>query len=172
RSPPRARARARAPPARAGRTRALRRRAGRFATGRGSTRGRARSGTARRRPARGRGAAAPSPWRGPSPLHRSPRPSSDPVPQDSDPLDLQLDLVARPEPALVAVLEDAAGADGAGADHVARPQLGVPRRVGDDRLPRVVHVAEVAAGALLAVHPRDHLEAQVAELVGGDDEWA
>src|SRR5215213_265633 len=95
---------------------------------------------------------------------------SDPVPQDADPFDLQLDLVAALEPTLVAMLEDAAGADGARAEHVARPQLRVLRSVGEDRLPRVIHVAEVPARALLAVHARDHLQPQVAELVGCDDD--
>src|SRR6476660_8848635 len=94
----------------------------------------------------------------------------DPVLQDADPLDLELDVVAGPEPALVAVLEDAAGADGAGAKDVARAQLGVAARVRDDCLPRVVHVAEISAGALRAVHAGDHLQAQVAELIRGDDD--
>src|SRR5262249_13142989 len=97
-------------------------------------------------------------------------PSADPVAQDADALDLQLDLVAGLEPALVAVLEDAAGADRARADHVARPQRGVAPRVLDDRLPRVVHVTEVPPRALLAVNSRDHLQAQVAERVGRDDD--
>src|SRR5947199_298533 len=58
----------------------------------------------------------------------------DAVAKDADALDLELDLVARPEPALVAVLEDAAGADGARAEDVARPELRVARGVGDDRV--------------------------------------
>ena len=56
----------------------------------------------------------------------------DPVPQHTDPLDLELDLVARLEPAPVAVLQDAAGPDGAGAEDVAGPELGVPARLLDD----------------------------------------
>src|SRR5881392_2350185 len=94
------------------------------------------------------------------------------VAQHADSLHLELDHVARLQPALVAVLEDAAGPDRARAEYVARPQLGVAPRVRDDRLPRVVHVAEVAARALLAVDARDHFQAQVAELVGSDEQWA
>ena len=59
-------------------------------------------------------------------------------------------------------------ADRARAEHVARPQCGVAPRVRDDRLPRVVHVTEVPARALLAVHARDHLQPQVVELVRCD----
>src|SRR3954449_8380557 len=92
------------------------------------------------------------------------------VAQDADPFDLELHLVAGSQPALIAVLEDAAGADAARADDVARPKLGVARRALDDLVPRPVHVAEVAPGALLAVHPRDHLQAKVAELVRGDED--
>src|SRR5712691_4267138 len=76
----------------------------------------------------------------------------DGVPEHAEALDLELDHVAWPEPAAVAVLEDAAGADGARAEDVARGQLGVARGVRHDRLPRVVHVAEVAPRALLPVH--------------------
>ena len=36
------------------------------------------------------------------------------------------------------------------------PQVSVPCRVRDDRVPRVVHVGEVPARAFLAVHARDH----------------
>src|SRR5439155_13544244 len=96
----------------------------------------------------------------------------DAVAKDADALDLELDLVARLEPALVAVLEDAAGADGARAEDVARPELRVARGVGDDRVPGVVHVAGVPARALLPVHARDHLQAEVAELVRRDDDRA
>src|SRR5215210_7546627 len=95
---------------------------------------------------------------------------SDPVTEHADALDLQLDLVPGPEPALVAVLEDASGSDRAGAEDVSRPQLCVAPRVGDDRLPGVVHVAEIAAGALLAVHAGDHLQAQLPQLVRRDDD--
>src|SRR5205085_5834643 len=166
----RAPARGRTPLARAPRTRAPRRRAGRSASARGSSPDRGRSGTARRPPPHGRGASAPGPWQDPSPLRRSPRPSSDSVPQDADSLALELDLVAGPEPALVAVLEDAAGSDRAGADHVSGPQLRVSGRMGEDGLPRPVHVAEVSTRALPAVYARDHLQAQVAQLVRADDD--
>src|SRR4051812_10657324 len=94
------------------------------------------------------------------------------VAQHADPLDLELDHVARLQPALVAVLEDAARPDRARAEDVAGPQLRVARRVRDDRVPRVVHVAEVAARELLAIHARDHLQPQVAELVRGDEQRA
>ena len=90
--------------------------------------------------------------------HRSPRPPARPR--------------RRGKPALVAVLEDAARADGARAEDVAGPQLGVARGVRHDRLPRVVHGAEVAAGTLFPVHARDHLEPEVAQLVRGDDDRA
>src|SRR5205823_8567296 len=43
----------------------------------------------------------------------------DAVPQDPDPIDLELDVIAPLQPAGAAVLEDAAGADGARAEHIA-----------------------------------------------------
>src|SRR5687768_9286102 len=55
----------------------------------------------------------------------------DTVPQDPDALDLQLDLVARLEPAAVAVLEDAARPDRARAEDVAGDEPRVASRVGD-----------------------------------------
>ena len=61
-------------------------------------------------------------------------PRADGVPQHADPLDLELDLVARLEPAPVAVLQDGAGPDGAGAEDVAGPELGVPARLLDDAI--------------------------------------
>src|SRR5207248_7483820 len=64
----------------------------------------------------------------------------------------------------------AAGADGARADHLAGEKPRVPGGLRDDRVPGVVHVAEIAARALLPVDPRDHLEAEIAELVGRDDD--
>src|SRR5919201_2071975 len=92
------------------------------------------------------------------------------VPEHADSLDLELDDVARLEPTSAAELEDAAGADGARPDHVAREEARVERGAADDGVPRVVHVAEIAAGELLAVHARDHLELQVAEVVRRDDD--
>src|SRR5581483_1516561 len=80
--------------------------------------------------------------------------------------------VAGPEPAAVAVLEDGAAADGSRADDVAGQQSSVPRRLREDRLPRVVNVPEVATRPLLAVHACDHLDAEVAEVVGRDDDGA
>ena len=55
--------------------------------------------------------------------------SSDRIPQDADPLDLQLDDVAGLEPAAVAVLEDAARADRPRAQDVTLEQPRVPRGV-------------------------------------------
>src|SRR4051794_35344545 len=73
----------------------------------------------------------------------SPR-SSDDVAQNADALDLELDHVAALQPPSVAELEDAASADGAGAQHVPGQQLRVARSVRDDRVPRVVQVVELA----------------------------
>src|SRR5690349_14659707 len=70
------------------------------------------------------------------------------------------------------MLEDAARADRAGADHVAWDELRVLRGPVEDRLPGVVHVAEVASRALFAVDAGNHLEAQVAELVRRHDHRA
>src|SRR5687768_10812978 len=60
-----------------------------------------------------RGLAAPSGGAGPR---------SDRVAEHADPVDLELDDVARLEPASVPMFEDAARPDRAGADHVARPE--------------------------------------------------
>src|SRR6185312_2816807 len=93
---------------------------------------------------------------------------ADAVPQDSDPLDLELDLVSWPKPAPVAVLEDAARPDGARPEDVAGHEARALGRVGDELLEGPVDVAEVSARALLAVDPGGHLEAKVAELVRSD----
>src|SRR3989442_1683653 len=69
----------------------------------------------------------------------------------------------------VAELEDAAGADGARAEHVAGAEVRVARGLRHELVPGVVHVGEPPARALLAVHAGDHL---VAELVGGDEHRA
>src|SRR5436309_1960335 len=82
--------------------------------------------------------------------------SSDPVPEHADALDLELDHVPALQPATVAVFENAAGADGPRAEHVAGSEVRVARSLRDDRLPRVVHVGELAARPLLAVHARNH----------------
>jgi hypothetical protein len=71
----------------------------------------------------------------------------DPVPQHADTLDLQFDRVARAQPPVVAVFEDAAGADRPGSDDVSRPEPGVLARPRDDRIPGVVQVRQ-ANGAL------------------------
>src|SRR5438132_4679057 len=100
--------------------------------------------------------------------YRRPGPSRarpDGVPQDADAFDLELDHVAGLQPAPVAQLEDAAGADGARAEDVAWKQSGVARRVVADRLPGMVHVGERAARALLSVDARDHLARAAVELV-------
>src|SRR5438552_3902970 len=98
--------------------------------------------------------------------------SDDSVPQHADSLHLELDDVAALQPATVSMLEDAARADGARAEHVARAQLRVPRGMGDNRLPAVVHVRQVSAGPFLAVHARDHHAARPGELVRCDDDRA
>src|SRR5919201_1996035 len=98
--------------------------------------------------------------------------SDDVIPERSDPLDLELDDVARLEPAPVAVLEDAAASDGARAEDVTGQQPRMARGVAHDRLPRVVHVDEVAARSFLAVDARDHRPAPSVELVGRDDDRA
>src|ERR1700752_1455222 len=97
-------------------------------------------------------------------------PRADRVPQGADPLDLQLDHVARLQPPAVTELQDAARADSPRAEHVAGVELGVPGRLLDDRLPGVGHVAELAARALLAVHPRDPRPGRAVELVRRDDD--
>src|SRR2546423_7243175 len=97
---------------------------------------------------------------------------TDEVSERADPLDLELDDVTGPEPPAVAELQDAARADRSGAEDVSRKEAGVARGVGDDCVPGVVHVAELAARALLTVHARDHRGAGAVELVGRDDERA
>src|SRR2546425_3467271 len=92
--------------------------------------------------------------------------SSDTVAQHPDALDLELDDVASLQPASVAMLEDAAGPDGAGSKDVAGPEVRVPRGVSDDGVPGVKHVGEVPARPLLAVHAGDHRAARSVELVG------
>src|SRR5580765_8927696 len=91
--------------------------------------------------------------------------SSDTVAQDADALNLELDDIPGLQPAAVAVLEDAARPDGPGAENVPGPEVGVPCRVRHDRVPRVVHVGQIAARALLTVHTRDHRPARAVELV-------
>src|SRR5919199_4169893 len=115
---------------------------------------------------------APSGPRGEPLATAESRARADPVPEHADLLHLELDDVARLEPAAVAELEDAAGADGSRAEHVAGEQAGVARGVGDDRLPGVVHVAELAARALLPVHACGHRGARAVELVRGDHDGA
>src|SRR5438874_13372425 len=94
----------------------------------------------------------------------------DAVAQRADAFDLELDHVPGLEPAAVSVLEDAACADGSRAQHVARSELRVARGVREDRVPRVVHVGELAARSLLAVDAGKHRSAPPVELVGRDDD--
>src|SRR5512132_199769 len=96
----------------------------------------------------------------------------DPVPQHAHPLDLELDDVAGLKPPAVAVLQDAAGADRPRPEDVPGQERGVAGRVGDHRLPRVVHVGEVAARALLTVDAGDHRRAGAVELVRRNDDRA
>src|SRR6478752_8281504 len=96
----------------------------------------------------------------------------DGVPQHADSRHLQLDHVARLQPAPVAELEDAARPDRPRSEHVAGQQPRVPRRVLDDPLPGEVQVRELAAGALLTVHARDHHGTGAVELVGRDHDRA
>src|SRR5439155_7787271 len=76
------------------------------------------------------------------------------------------------EPTAIAELEDAARPDRSRAEHVAGEQPRVPRRLLDDPRPGELHVAELAARALLAVHARDHRPGRAVELVRGDDDRA
>src|SRR3954468_15159220 len=99
-------------------------------------------------------------------------PSSDTVAQDADALDLQLDDIARLQPAAVAMLEDAAGPDCPGAENVSRTEVGVPCRVRHDGVPRVMHGRQIPARALLTVHARDHRPARAVELVRGHEHRA
>src|SRR5712691_3056626 len=91
--------------------------------------------------------------------------SSDDIPQHADPLHLQLDDVARLEPAPVSELQDATRADGARAEDVAWQEARVQRGMRDDPLPGEVHVAELPARAFLPVHARDHHSARAVEFV-------
>src|SRR5581483_4847553 len=57
-----------------------------------------------------------------------------------------------------------------GADHVARREHRVARRLREQRIPLVEHRREIAARALLAVDTRDHLAARAVELVRRDED--
>src|SRR5579884_3965333 len=94
-----------------------------------------------------------------------------PVAQHPDPLDLELDLVAWLKPAAVAMLEDAATADGAGADHVPGDQTGGVAGGGlEQLLPGEVHAAGARVGAHLAVDARDRAHVEVTGQLAGRDE--
>src|SRR5712691_7893404 len=94
------------------------------------------------------------------------------VPEHADPLDFELDDVAGLEPAPVSVLEYAARTDRPRTDHVARQEPRVARSLFDERPPRMVHVAQIPPRPLLAVDAGHHLEPQVAQLAGCDDDGA
>src|SRR5437763_708726 len=81
----------------------------------------------------------------PAPERESSLPRPDGVAEHADALDLELDHVAGLQPAAVAELEDAAGADRARAEDVAGEQPCVAGSVVADRLPGVVHVGDGAA---------------------------
>src|SRR3954470_5234619 len=96
--------------------------------------------------------------------------STDGIPQNADPFDFELDDVARLQPAPITELEDATRPHRARAEHVAGQKPRVACGVRDDRLPRVVHVGELAAGPFFAVHARDHRGAAAVELVRRDED--
>src|SRR4029450_12985872 len=93
---------------------------------------------------------------------------SDPVPEHTDLLDLQLHLVARTKPAPVSVLEDAARPDGARPEDVAGQAPRARGCVRGELLEGPVDVAEVASRSLLSVHTGCHLESKVTELLRAD----
>src|SRR5215218_1778163 len=95
---------------------------------------------------------------------------ADGVPEHTDALHFELDDIARQEPPAVAVFEDAAGAHGPGAEDLAWTELRVERGLRDQLVPGVVHVAELAARALLAVDARDHPPARAVELLRRHDD--
>src|SRR5437588_7105897 len=87
----------------------------------------------------------------------------DPITQDADPFDLELHVVPRLQPPLIAVLEDASPAHRPRADHVAGDQTGrVACRRLEQLLPGEVHPAGTRIGAELAVDPRDRAHVEVA----------
>jgi hypothetical protein len=95
---------------------------------------------------------------------------ADDVAQDADALHLELDDVARLDPAVE--LQAAAAPDGAASEHVARQHRLLLREVGDDLGERVEHRAEAALGPRLAVHARGHPGRREVELVRRDEAWA
>src|ERR1700726_4160779 len=92
----------------------------------------------------------------------------DPVSQDPDAGDLEFHGIAGHQPPAVVVLQDAAGAHRARADHVARSKLGVPRRLGQYVRPGVVQVGQIPPGPFLAIDPGRHHRRRAVELVHGD----
>src|SRR3954452_5408830 len=80
--------------------------------------------------------------------------ASDPIAQDADALDLELDDVPFRQPA--AELETRAPGVLSRPDHLARAQRLGPRRVGDHVGERVVHVGGPVLAQHLAVSPHAH----------------
>src|SRR3954468_15918436 len=93
--------------------------------------------------------------------------SSDPIAQDADALDLELDDVPFRQPA--AELETRAPSRRSRPDHLARAQRLGARRVGDHVGERVVHVGGRVLAPHLAVDPHAHPCVARVELVGGHD---
>src|SRR5579863_3416924 len=96
------------------------------------------------------------------------------VSQYADAFDFEFEDVAAPEPGVDfgAQFEQAAGADGAGAEYVASAQAGVARGPGDHLWEAVIDVLEVAAREFFAVDTRQHghiiaLAGPAAGAVGG-----
>src|SRR5438067_4223297 len=93
-------------------------------------------------------------------------PSSDGVPQYTDAIDLELDDISRPEPAVE--LEARAARRRARSDHLTGIERLVLRGVGDHVGEAVVHRAGGALTPHLAVHAHRHPRVRGVELVGGD----
>src|SRR6266498_1249463 len=91
------------------------------------------------------------------------------VPQDADALDLELDHVSGPQPAVQ--LQARAARCGSGSEHVTRVERLGHRRVGDQVAEAVVHVRRRVLAPGLAVDAGCHPEVVCCELVGCDDAW-
>src|SRR6266540_4413409 len=89
------------------------------------------------------------------------------VPQDADALDLELDHVSGPQPAVQ--LQARAARCGSGSEHVTRVERLGHRRVGDQVAEAVVHVRRRVLAPGLAVDAGCHPEVVCCELVGCDD---
>src|SRR5450759_1087686 len=80
------------------------------------------------------------------------------ITQYADAFDFEFDNVAATEPGMYfgAYFEQASGADGAGAEYVARAQAGVARGPGDHLGEAVIDVFEVATRDFLTIDTRQH----------------